>query len=521
MRTHNVKSAALLAIVLGAEAGLAQLPYPSRPNISGRAVAWGRDYEGQTNIPTNALSGVCAVIGHHGHSVALKTNGTIVTWGSYSNIPTEIGGYPFSTITNAVKIQAYSGNLGILASDGTLAISGVYPMPNQTFSNVVDFGLGLNYRVMLNRNGEVQVSEFSYEWQNPAFTPIPANARSNIVKVVGGYNQAGAIDSSGRVTIWGTDYPPSNPLTIPPEAQANVVDLAIGWGHAVALKNDGSIMAWGNNDWGQCTIPPEAQSNNVVGIVADEAHSAALLNDGRIIVWGTDQYGQKQVPSGNQFMGIGGWGNTVYGVSTPRRLLVTSVNNSDRGSVTSGGYMDENSAQMIQATPNPGYIFSGWEGDVSGSANPTSILMNADKNVVAVFSQDLSDDDSDGLSNFAEIIVHGSNPNQADSNLDGISDLHAVGLDYSPNFNFGPFLGFMRTNIATANSMGLYTTHQIHNLGLGGVVVGRNANNQLVLTYRVMQSTDLQTWSNYHQAELVISNAPPDKMFLRVQTTGQ
>jgi len=69
----------------------------------------------------------------------------------------------------------------------------------------------------------------------------------------------------------------------------------------------------------------------------------------------------------------------------------------------------------------------------------------------------------------------------------------------------------------TPNSFSLYTTNQIHNLGLGGIVLNRNTNNQLVLNYQVLQSSDLQNWAPYQQTELVISNAPSDKMFLRVQ----
>ena len=52
---------------------------------------------------------------------------------------------------------------------------------------------------------------------------------------------------------------------------------------------------------------------------------------------------------------------------------------------------------------------------------------------------------------------------------------------------------------------------------LGGIVLNRNTNNQLVLNYEILQSNDLQNWAPYQQNELVISNAPADKLFLRVQ----
>jgi hypothetical protein len=67
------------------------------------------------------------------------------------------------------------------------------------------------------------------------------------------------------------------------------------------------------------------------------------------------------------------------------------------------------------------------------------------------------------------------------------------------------------------NNYSLYTTNQIQNLGLGGIVLNRNTNNQLVLNYEILQSNDLQNWAPYQQNELVISNAPADKLFLRVQ----
>ncbi|MBP7051988.1 MAG: InlB B-repeat-containing protein [Phycisphaerae bacterium] len=40
----------------------------------------------------------------------------------------------------------------------------------------------------------------------------------------------------------------------------------------------------------------------------------------------------------------------------------------------------------LQATPNAGHVFSGWSGDASGTTNPTTVTMNADKSVTANFA---------------------------------------------------------------------------------------------------------------------------------------
>jgi uncharacterized repeat protein (TIGR02543 family) len=500
-----------------------QLPYPTRPNISGRAVVWGRDLDGQTNIPTNAFSGVCAVVGQNGINVALKTNGSLVIWGQQSSsVPVQISGQPFSQTTNAVMVKVNNGSLGILSSNGKLVVqSNGNFKTNLVISNVVDFGLGWNHRIVLKNDRSVETysdpinRDISY-YYDFSFTNIPLEARTNVIKVTSGYLHVGAINSSGKVIIWGPDYPDwgGTPKNVPAEAQSNVVNLAIGYWHALALKNNGQVIAWGNTNGGLCDVPTEVQGN-VLGLVADESHSSALLNDGRIIVWGGNDYGQQNVPSDKRFSSIGGWGQAVYAVNSPFWFLSTTVNNTNFGAVTTGGYKNENSIQEIQANAGPGYVFFGWSGDATGSSNPIFVAIDNNKNIVANFSPDLSDNDADGLSNYDEIIIHSSNPNQTDSNLDGITDPQAVGLGYSPAFHFGPLLGFLRTNNTSANSLGLYTTNQIMDLKFGGIVLHRT-NNQLSLTYEILQSSNLVNWTTNRQETVTISNPPASKMFLRI-----
>jgi len=41
----------------------------------------------------------------------------------------------------------------------------------------------------------------------------------------------------------------------------------------------------------------------------------------------------------------------------------------------------------VTAVPAAGWQFDGWSGDLSGTANPTTITMNANKSVTANFSE--------------------------------------------------------------------------------------------------------------------------------------
>ena len=98
------------------------------------------------------------------------------------------------------------------------------------------------------------------------------------------------------------------------------------------------------------------------------------------------------------------------------------------GSLVGAGIYPPGTTASLTAAPNPGYLFTGWTGDASGSANPLSFIMAGNKTIGADFVADLRDSDGDGLSNFAESVTHGTDPAQADSDGDGLSDGYELGV---------------------------------------------------------------------------------------------
>jgi uncharacterized repeat protein (TIGR01451 family) len=65
--------------------------------------------------------------------------------------------------------------------------------------------------------------------------------------------------------------------------------------------------------------------------------------------------------------------------------LATLVNPAIGGTITAGGWFDAGSAVTIQATPAANFGFTGFSGDLTGTANPASLTMNARHTVVASF----------------------------------------------------------------------------------------------------------------------------------------
>lgn len=93
--------------------------------------------------------------------------------------------------------------------------------------------------------------------------------------------------------------------------------------------------------------------------------------------------------------------------------LEATTNGSITGAVS--GPVNENDTVDLTAVPDLGYTFIGWTGDASGSDNPLAVTMDADKTVGATFGKDLSDDDTDGISVFDELTIHGTDPGIANA----------------------------------------------------------------------------------------------------------
>ena len=102
---------------------------------------------------------------------------------------------------------------------------------------------------------------------------------------------------------------------------------------------------------------------------------------------------------------------------TPDYIL--TVTTSEGGSVdNNGGNYSEGDVVTINATPNPGYTFTGWTGDLTESANPLSIEIENNTNITAQFSRIkyLFDIDILGEGNVSrEIVSSGKTPTEYNS----------------------------------------------------------------------------------------------------------
>ena len=280
---------------------------------------WGRDLYSPATIP-GGLSNVMAVAGGLYHSLAIRTDGSVVAWGAgVSNTgysPQWGQALVPGGLSNVTQVAGGYYHSLALRTDGSVAAwgagttnTGVTPYFGQALvpdglSNVVALAAGGYHSLALNADGTVTVwgagalSNNVSPYYGQAMVPP---GLSNVVAVAGGGYHCLALKADGTVVAWGAgaSYTGSSPhlgQADVPVGLSNVAMVAAGGYHSVALMADGTVNAWGDNTYGQTNTP--AGLSNVVSIAAGRYFSLALKSDGTIAAWGDNTYGQGNVPVG-------------------------------------------------------------------------------------------------------------------------------------------------------------------------------------------------------------------------------
>ncbi|MEY5019703.1 MAG: hypothetical protein RLZ22_791 [Verrucomicrobiota bacterium] len=211
----------------------------------------------------------------------------------------------------------------------------------------------------------------------------------------------------------------------------------------------------------------------------------------------------------------GAIGESMTGnITVDTRQAYLTLQKISAGEISGAGGYSVGSNATLTVTPTLGFVFSGWTGDASGTENPLTLTMDADKTVGASFALDTRDTDGDGLTNYQELIDHGTNPNLADSNDDGLQDGLALDLGKNPNENHA---AFVQTILSKRALLGLRTDSDITDLRAGSMSVQRVAgSNKLQIRMKLQKSSNLLNWQDDGEAVFEADVEPSSpKLFYR------
>jgi alpha-tubulin suppressor-like RCC1 family protein len=331
----------------------------------GTVLSWGRDGSGQlgddssltsksTYVSVANASNIVAVAAGGNHSLALKSDGTLLAWGldntgQLGDGPVDIGkSTPVAVLnaTNVIAIAAGGNHSLALKSDGTVLSWGLDSLgqlgndsaiANQSVpvlvngaTSIVAIAAGDNQSLALKSDGTILSwgSDTSGELGNDSelisqSTPVAVSGASNIIAISAGGAYCLALKSDGTMLSWGSDQKgqlgddavsalKAMPVSVNPEA-SNIIAIAAGDSHSLALKSDGSLLSWGWDGSGQLgddTAPADkfmpvavSTASNIAAIAAGQRYSLALKSDGTMLSWGQDNDGQlgDDLANTNQF----------------------------------------------------------------------------------------------------------------------------------------------------------------------------------------------------------------------------
>jgi len=228
----------------------------------GTVRSWGINFSGQlgdgsqsqrlTPVTVFGLTNVIAVSGGDLHSLALKSDGTVWAWGDNSS--GQLGDF-FTESNKTIPVQVGVGQVS--STPG--------------FNNIIAIDAGLYHNLALKADGTVWAWGGNTSGQLGAgdasarYSPIQIAGLSNILAIGGGQYHSAALKSDGTVWVWGDnshgqlgDGTLVGPFqgTVQPTPVMNtnisgVAQIAVGDRHTTALKSDGTVWSWGYNELGQ------------------------------------------------------------------------------------------------------------------------------------------------------------------------------------------------------------------------------------------------------------------------------
>ena len=237
----------------------------------GTIVSWGGNSRGQvtgalTNISSprtlanpvtiegSVLTDVKAIAAGASHTVVVKSNGTVVAWGlnssgQVSGTPTvpPTPGGSFNAIANPVMYQGQ-----ILTGVKSVAAGSSYTQVVMQSGTIIEWGRNAPMQPITPEQATI-LGTTTYA-EGSGFTMA---LKPNGTVAASGYNFSGQVSGTPLTNAPSTSF--ADPVSLNGKILQRVTAIAAGSSHSVALKDNGTLATWGNNFSGECTMTPTTE----------------------------------------------------------------------------------------------------------------------------------------------------------------------------------------------------------------------------------------------------------------------
>ena len=356
------------AIAAGADHSLAL-------KSGGTVWAWGKNTRGQLgdggttdiHVATQiaSLTGVTAIAAGENHSLALKSDGTVWAWGY--NGSGQIGNNTTSDQHTPVQVQDADG---VLAGITAVACGAEHCLALKSGDTV--WAWGYNGEGQLG-NGSTDNSTVAVQVKDVAGTGVLSDIKA---VAAGSYHSLALTSTNGAVYAWGynangqlgDNSTTSRNLPVAVNNLAGDVNqIAADYFHSMALKGDSTVWTWGCNTYGQ--LGDTTTLDRYEPVQVHDGTGVALTDVYRIAA---------------------GWHHSMALVTPSFYTLSVESSPDGGGRVTNAGTYDDGTSVDVEAVPYAGYRFDHWTGDLTDTNPQHTILMDADKSVMAHFVRDLT-----------------------------------------------------------------------------------------------------------------------------------
>lgn len=297
-RTAAATLGALLLVLLGAPAASALFGgVPVSVADSGDAIAFGRDTDGQADVPAlpDGVTYTAASAGEM-HTVLLRSDGQAIAFGYGVDGQLAVPMLPAGTTYTAVSagyihtVLLRSDGEAIAFGDNYYGQTDVPPLPaGLTYTGVA---AGFYNTILLRSDGELIAFGDSTRGHSDV-QPLPAGLTYTAGEST--YHHLIMLRSDGTVATAGENT--EGQLDVPPLAAGTTwVDISANAATTLLVRSDGEAFAFGRNTAGQAVVPPLPAGVRYVDGDMGENHGLLLRSDGRVIAFGGNASGQVTVP---------------------------------------------------------------------------------------------------------------------------------------------------------------------------------------------------------------------------------